>query len=122
MKICITSIENTLDSMTDPRFGRCQFFLIIDTETMALEAIKNDSLEASGGAGIQAGQLMISKEVKAVLTGNIGPNAEQVLSAAQIEIFTGINGSVKDVIEQYKQGRYQKASAPSVGSKFGMAK
>jgi len=122
MKICITATEPTLDSSLDPRFGRCQFFLIADTETMTFEAIKNDFLEASGGAGIQAGQLMISKQVQAVLTGNIGPNAEQVLSAANIKIFTGISGAVKEVIDQYRQGQYKPALAPSVGSKFGMEK
>ena len=63
---------------------------------------------------------MVAKGVKAVLTGNIGPNAHQVLSAAGIEVLTGVSGVVKEAIENYKLGKYKPATSPSVGSKFGM--
>jgi len=120
MKICITSTGTNLEATLDSRFGRCQFFIIVETETLDFEVIPNANLEASGGAGVQSGQLMVSKQVKAILTGNIGPNAEQVLSAAGIKIFTGVTGILKDIIENFKQGQYKSASSPSVGSKFGM--
>jgi predicted Fe-Mo cluster-binding NifX family protein len=55
-----------------------------------------------------------------VLTGNIGPNAHQVLSAAGVSVFTGISGTVKEAIEGHKKGLYKAADAPNVGSKFGM--
>ena len=41
MKICITSQGDTLDSPVDPRFGRCQYFSIVETETMEHESIRN---------------------------------------------------------------------------------
>jgi len=120
MKICITSEGKTLESKVDPRFGRCKYFIFMDTESLQFETIENSSLNSTGGAGIQAGQLMSAQKVKAVLTGNVGPNAHQVLSAAGIEIFTGVSGIVKEAIENHKFGKYNPAASPTVGSKFGM--
>lgn len=122
MKICITSEGKTLDSQVDPRFGRCQYFIIVDTDTLEFEAIENPNIEAMGGAGIQSAQLVASKQVKAVLTGNVGPNAFQTLNAAGIDIYTGFSGSIKEAIEAYKSGRLKKIESPSVGSKFGIGK
>jgi len=120
MKICITSQGNTLDSQVDPRFGRCQYFMIVDTDTSEVEAIENPYIAAGGGAGIQSGQLVVQKDVKAVLTGNVGPNAFQTLQAGGVDIIVGVSGSVKDALEKYKKGEFKQTGGPSVGSKFGM--
>jgi len=120
MKICVTAEGKDLNASIDPRFGRCKYFIFVDTESLLFEAIENPSLNSTGGAGIQAGQLMSAKGVKAVLTGNVGPNAHQVLSAAGIEVFTGVSGTVKEAIENHKFGKYAPAANPTVGSKFGM--
>jgi predicted Fe-Mo cluster-binding NifX family protein len=122
MRICITSEGNNLDSKVDPRFGRCQYFIIADTDTLKFEAIPNPNIEAMGGAGIQSAQLVASEQIKVVLTGNVGPNAFQTLNAGGIDIYTGVSGSVKEAIAAYKSGKLKKTESPSVGSKFGMGK
>lgn len=122
MKLCITSEGKTLDSKVDPRFGRCRYFVFFDTETRQFEAEENASAQFQGGAGIQSGQLVLSKGVRAVLTGNVGPNAHQVLSAAGIQVCTGVSGTLKEAVENYKKGNYQPADVPNVDSKFGMPK
>jgi predicted Fe-Mo cluster-binding NifX family protein len=120
MKVCITAQGNTLDADLDPRFGRCQYFIIVDPDTLQYEALQNPNLEATGGAGIQSGQLMAKKQVHAVITGNVGPNAFQTLQAANIEVITGASGSMRKIIEEYKQGMLKPTASPSVGSKFGL--
>jgi len=120
MKVCVTSEGNSLDSKVDPRFGRCQYFIVVDTDTLQFEPIQNPNIEAMGGAGIQSAQLVASKQIKAVLTGNVGPNAFQTLQAAGIDIFTGASGTVREAIEKYKKGEFKLTQKPSVGSKFGM--
>jgi len=119
MKICITSEGQALDSKVDPRFGRCRNFIFFDVDSSEFKARENANLGLQGGAGIQSAQLMASEGVKAVLTGNIGPNAHKVLSAAGISVFTGVSGTVKEAVEGFKKGAYKKADAPSVDSKFG---
>jgi len=120
MKIAITAKGNSLESEIDPRFGRCSHFLVIDIDTMKFEPISNESAMASGGAGIQAAQTVAKTEVKAVVTGNMGPNAFQTLSAAGIKVFIGANGTIKEAIEKYKKGELKETEAPNVGSHSGM--
>jgi predicted Fe-Mo cluster-binding NifX family protein len=119
MKIAISATGPTLDAEVDPRFGRCQHFIIADTETLKFEVVENSSAAASGGAGISAAQMIVGKGVKAVLTGNCGPNAYQVLSSAGIEVVVGVSGKVKDAIEGYKSGKFNASSQPNVPGHFG---
>jgi len=100
MKICVSSTADSLDAPVDPRFGRCPYFIIVDSDTMQFEVIPNAASGAMGGAGIQATQIIVSKGVKVVITGNVGPNAFQALSAAGIKIITGAYGTVREVIEK----------------------
>ncbi len=107
MKIAITATGADLQAQVDPRFGRAQYFIIIDPETMEFEAIENVSLSAAHGAGIQSGQLMSSKDVTAVITGSVGPNAFQTLTAAGIKIFQSTGGTVELAVKAYKNGQLQ---------------
>ncbi|KPJ69896.1 hypothetical protein AMJ44_01705 [candidate division WOR-1 bacterium DG_54_3] len=101
-KICITAKGKDLDSEVDPSFGRAQNFLIIEPETMEIEAFENPNIELAQGAGIQTAQLIASKNVAAVLTGSCGPNASRVLQASGIKVITGLTGSVQDALSEYK--------------------
>jgi predicted Fe-Mo cluster-binding NifX family protein len=120
MKICVTATANSLDAQIDPRFGRCSYFVIVDSETMQFEAVPNMAAAASGGAGIQAAQTIAKEGVKLLITGNVGPKAFQALAAAGIEIATGAFGSVREAVEKYKRGELSKTGAPTVGGHFGM--
>ena len=119
MKICITAQGDDLDSTVDPRFGRCKYFIIADTDTLEFEVVNNSNMESSGGAGIQSGQLIAEHQVKTVLTGNVGPNAFQTLKAAGIEVITGVSGNIKEAIEKYKNNELKTTDGPSVSSHFG---
>lgn len=121
MKICISSTGDNLDSGLDSRFGRCQYFIFSDSETLDFEAVQNSYKDAGGGVGIQAGQLVAEKQAEVVITGNVGPNAFRTLQAAGIEIITGASGSIKEVIEKYNKGELKKKGGPTVGRKFGMS-
>jgi len=121
MKIGITAKGSSLDSEVDPRFGRCEYFIIVDSDSLEFEVIENFSVEAASGAGVQSGQLVATKGVEAILTGNIGPNAFQVLQAAGIEVITGVSGKVKEAIEKYKRGELKSVESSNVNSKFGVS-
>ena len=101
MKICITSSGDSLASNLDPRFGRCHYFIIYDTDSNTFVAIANPNADAACGAGIQSAQLVVSKGAAKVITGEVGPKAKKVLQTANIDIITGISETVlvKNAIE-----------------------
>ena len=120
MKVIITATGGTLDAPVDPRFGRCQYFVTVDTKTMDFSAQSNMQKNAMGGAGVQAAQYVANEDVDAVVTGSVGPNAFQTLSAADVKVFTGAEGTVKDAVEALNQGLLQETETSTVGSHHGM--
>jgi len=121
MKICISSAGKDLFSQIDPRFGRCAYFMIIQTDDMGMEVFENEYKSLGGGAGIQAAGFVHSKGVKAVLTGNCGPNAMKVFSENSTQVFTGQAGVIKDVVETFKKGELVASIDPTVGDKAGLS-
>lgn len=121
MKVAISSSGTDQSAQVDPRFGRCQYFLIIDTESGKTEAVPNAAQSAGGGAGIQAAQTVADQNVETVLTGNVGPNAHRALQAADIMVLTGVSGTVADALQAFVDGKYTAAGGPTVAPHFGMS-
>ncbi|HOE69138.1 MAG TPA: NifB/NifX family molybdenum-iron cluster-binding protein [Candidatus Omnitrophota bacterium] len=111
MKVAITSEGKTPDAALDPRFGRCKYFLIFDSESGDFESLENSNAQSSGGAGVRAGQMMVSKGVSVVLTGSVGPNASNVLQSAGIKVYTGISGVVSEALRRFRAGEIREISA-----------
>jgi predicted Fe-Mo cluster-binding NifX family protein len=120
VKVAVSSTGAGLDAQIDPRFGRCQYFIVVDSDSMQFETVENPNVMAAGGAGIQAAQLVADKGAQVVLTGNCGPNAFQTLQAAGIAVCVGVAGTVGQAVERYKKGEFQPVSAPNVADKFGV--
>jgi predicted Fe-Mo cluster-binding NifX family protein len=47
MKIAVSATGPELEDLVDPRFGRCRYYIIANTETLQFEAVVN------AGAGAQ---------------------------------------------------------------------
>jgi len=86
MKIAITSQGNNTESTLDSRFGRCSFFAIYDTETLATEFIENPHKESNEGAGPASAQFVITKGVQKIMSGEFGGKAKSVLEALNIQM------------------------------------
>ena len=119
MKICITSTGDSLESQLDFRFGRCQYFIFLDTDTGKFEAVQNPAVNAMHGAGIQSSQIVIDQKPVAIITGNIGPNASSILSTAGLNVLAGFAGTVGKVVQAYKEGKLKPITGPTVPSHFG---
>ena len=107
MLIAISSQKPESDSLVDTRFGRAQYFMIWNTESRKWEAHANPAVGQSGGAGVAAAQFMIDHNVNAVLSGDFGPNANQALGAANIEmsLFTAEVDTVQSALELFRNGK-----------------
>lgn len=120
MKIAVSASQPSLDAPVDPRFGRCAYFILVDPDTWEFEAVENPAVMAAGGAGIQAGQLVAGKGAQVILTGNVGPNAYQTLSAAGLAVITGVTGTVREAVERYRSGQLQSVAGPTVAAHAGV--
>ena len=120
MKIAVSSQGDTLDAAASPVFGRCPTYLFVEPETMVFEAVPNPAMNQAGGAGIQAAQFVVNRGAEAVLSGNLGPNAYDVLQAAGVPGFLVSEGTVRQAVEAYKAGQLQPMGGPNVAAHAGM--
>lgn len=105
MKIAVSAKGDTLDAQVDPRFGRAEYILVVDTETLEFEVINNhDNKNAFKGAGITAATTVSEKDAEVLLTGFCGPNAFKTLEAAGVKVVPDQSGRVIDAVQKFKQG------------------
>ena len=119
MKIAVSSTGREPTSNVEAHFGRCPGFLVVDPDVGDYEYIENNAIGSAHGAGIQAAQYLASKGVKVVLSGNVGPNAYSALTAAGVQVYTGVSGTVAEAVKKYSEGAMTKVSGPTVGGHFG---
>jgi predicted Fe-Mo cluster-binding NifX family protein len=112
MKVAVTSKGTLLSSEVDPRFGRAPYILIVDTETMAFEAVDNsDNANAFKGAGIQAATMVSDKGASVLMTGYCGPKAFATLDAAGVKVVSDVSGTVREAVAAVKAGTVTYSSA-----------
>jgi len=119
MRVAISSIGDNLDAQISSIFGRCAYLLFVETQTMDFQAYANPAASASGGAGIQAAQFAIEKGAEAVLTGNVGPNAMEVLQAANVRVYPVWAGTARQAAEAFKGGQLQPVTAATTATNTG---
>jgi predicted Fe-Mo cluster-binding NifX family protein len=123
MKIVISANGADLDAPASPVFGRCPTYIFVDTDeggSMTFEAVDNPAIAASGGAGIQAAQFVVERGAQAVITGNVGPNAFNVLRSANVPIYLFGGGTVRQAVEAYQSGQLPTAGDASAPAHAGM--
>ncbi len=116
MKVAISTQSNDIEALVDPRFGRARWFIIADTESGEWSAVDNAAnVGASGGAGVQAASTVASQGVKAVITGNVGPNAHKAFAAGSIAIYQVGNGvTARGALDALGRGELAAVGAPTV--------
>jgi predicted Fe-Mo cluster-binding NifX family protein len=104
MKTAITSTGETPDSKLDQRFGRCAWFIIYDRETGATEAVANPGREALEGAGPAAVQLVASKGVRQIVSGEFGIKIKSLVDSLGIQmiILKESEKTVREVMDLLK--------------------
>lgn len=115
MKIAITSQGQDLNASIDPRFGRAQFILIVEADTLEFEVIDNSvNVNAFKGAGIKAASTVADSGADVLLTGYCGPNAFKTLTAAGLKVVNDISGTVGSVVKKFSEGEYAYSEAANV--------
>ncbi len=101
MIIAVPAENQSLDSAICQSFGRAPFYCIYDTESESSRFIDNSAKEASGGAGVEAAQLLVDENVGALITFRLGENAARVLRAANTTLLKAVNLSIADNVANF---------------------
>ncbi len=101
MKVAITSTGNTLESTIDQRFGRCSYFVVYDTESKAIEFIPNPNKDSEEGAGPASVQLIASRNINKIISGEFGIKIKSLLDSLKIQmiVLKEPEKKIKDIIE-----------------------
>jgi predicted Fe-Mo cluster-binding NifX family protein len=101
MKIAITSTGNNPEAKLDSRFGRCSYFAVFDTESLSTEFIPNPNKENVEGAGPASVQLVASRGVKKVVSGEFGAKVKSIFDSLQIQlvVLSDTEKKISDIIE-----------------------
>lgn len=113
MKVAISSHDGKLDTRFSSRFGRCDYFVLINSESRDWEAKRNPAAEARGGAGPRAVQFVSEQGAGATITGRYGPNAFTALDAAGIQAFEADDGTPEQLIEKFLAGELKQVHVPT---------
>jgi predicted Fe-Mo cluster-binding NifX family protein len=120
MIVAVAASGTDLEAQTDPRFGRCGYFVLVNTETMESRAMENTAALQGSGAGIAAVQMIANAGAEAVIAGNLGPNAFQTLAAGGIKAYSYPGGTVRQAVEALQAGTLTEIGGANVPSHFGM--
>jgi predicted Fe-Mo cluster-binding NifX family protein len=121
MKIAIPAQAGYLEARIDMRFGRAKCFVVVDPETWDFEIVDNkQNIQASAGAGIQAAQIVADHGADVLIAGNCGPKAFTALKAADIKVFMGLDGTVREAVKSYKDGNLKLAEGANVEAHSGI--
>ncbi len=102
MKTAISTMEKSLDSKLDQRFGRCGFFAIFDDTSGTTDFIENPNKESREGAGPATVQLVASHGVNKVVSGEFGIKIKPLLDSLNIQmiIIKDTEVTVAEIIEK----------------------
>jgi predicted Fe-Mo cluster-binding NifX family protein len=119
MKIAVTANGIDLDAPASPVFGRCPVYVFVDTETMHFEALGNSELDTPRGAGFGAAEFVVERGARAVMTGNVGPNALSVFQSSGVPVYLSASGTVREAVEAYETGQLQSVEEANVPTHSG---
>jgi len=86
MKVAITSTGKCLEEKVDARFGRCNYFVIYDTESQKSDFINNPYKDADEGAGPSCVRFIASLEVKKAVSGEFGMKIKTLMEETGIQM------------------------------------
>lgn len=118
MKVAISASGPDKGSSIDEKFGRCPYFVMVDTDKMDFKTVENEHKKESHGVGPQVVQMLSDMDVDAVITGNVGPNAYRTLNSANIRVYKA-TGKISKAVEKLNNGELDELDDETVGGHFG---
>lgn len=100
MFIAVTAEGKDLESQVSSRFDSCKYLLIVNMDNMIVESFRNENAMCSENLS----KIIIERECEAVITGELNPEAFELMAGACITRYIGFGQSAKYALvlmEQY---------------------
>lgn len=97
MRIAIPTEDNNKEAPLSPRFGRCDYYCIYDSETLAISFLPNPFTKEPA-AGNKAAKMLLEQNIDFVVTSEIGDIAQKTLHNFRIRTFQSKEN--KSIIDQ----------------------
>ncbi len=110
MLIAITSEGTDLNSLASEKFGRSPFIIFYDTGKNIFVSFRNPFTNIFDGAGIQTSQIIIEKNVSALITIEIGLNAFRFLKSAGVEVYLCSKMKISEIAGNFMKGKLVKVN------------
>lgn len=105
MRICFpTDALKGMDSNVYGHFGTAPGFVIVDTESSAVEEINNSDQHHAHG-GCQPMKALGGQKVDSIAVGGIGMGALMGLQNNGMRVFRAVAGTVRDNLELLQNGK-----------------
>jgi len=115
MIIGIPVKEKGADPQIDERFGRCNYFCIIDDKEQ-ITFIENSAKDQASGAGGQSVKLLADEDVDTIISPHIGPKAMDAIKLLNINVFSlGDSTTVTQALNNIKAGKLELVDAEKKG-------
>jgi predicted Fe-Mo cluster-binding NifX family protein len=115
VKISVSARGESLDSEVDPRFGRTAGFVLFDTGSGEVAYLDNSAQrDLEKGTGVKAAQMIAKAGTEVLITGQLGPNAVQLLDKSGIKIYACTSGTVREAIRALQEDELEELADDAV--------
>jgi predicted Fe-Mo cluster-binding NifX family protein len=104
MKVAIPVEDKNMKSSISEHFGRTEYFLIYDMNSKEENFVKNTAANSSGGAGIEAAQIVLDQRIDTLIVPRLGNNAGEVLKKENIKLFKNESNSIETTLKALEEG------------------
>ncbi len=109
-KVAVAAVGPGLDYQVAPHFGASPYFVVYDPGQNTYRVVANPNANDAMGRGIQTGQYVVDLGASNVVAGTFGQNALHTLRTLRVNVFSGVPGSVRDVLSFYMTGKLAPAT------------
>lgn len=105
-EICIPTIEkNGLTSNISIHFGKTPYFAFLIEEKGQIKNIKFvKSKGKHAGGKLTPAEIVLNSDANILICGNLGSKAVNMFQQHHIQVFSGANGNVQEIFEQWIDG------------------
>lgn len=116
MVIAVAAEKRDPDPVVSSYFGRSSCFVLVNTENEIQEVVENPYAQSLGDGGIQSAQMLIERNIDAVIADRVGMNALRILSAADVRVYRCAGTSAREALRLFLDGNLERVISPANGA------